>query len=76
LVRNLKLKEMNLKPITHGTNTGYRRKCRCELCKKAHSEGNKKYRNGERREKKTPKKSLRQSINEEPDYKFVVHSKV
>lgn len=34
------------KDIPHGTNCGYNRhKCRCTICKKAHAEANKKYRN-------------------------------
>lgn len=31
------------RPITHGKETGYKRGCRCPLCKKAHSVEMKKY---------------------------------
>ena len=33
------------KDIIHGTEAGYRRKCKCELCKKAHRDSAREYRN-------------------------------
>jgi hypothetical protein len=36
------------KPITHGTRTGYRRGCRCDLCRKAQAVAVKKWREGKR----------------------------
>jgi hypothetical protein len=34
----------NKKVLRHGTEAGYRRKCRCDLCRKAHAEKHRRYR--------------------------------
>jgi hypothetical protein len=42
-----------LKPITHGTNSGYvRGKCRCEPCRAAHAAEGRKFREREKQRKK------------------------